>query len=103
MAKTKKKDKKKKKKSDNNENEILLSMQKTPKARVIVKMSEYKGKNYLMIQEQWRTEEDVEEDNDDWKFNKKVISLSLDSKEGKASLAEKFTKKFIKLFKNWEW
>jgi len=103
MAKTKKKNKKKK--SDNkSDEEILLEIQKSPKAKVIVKINEYKGKNYLMIQELWRSDEDVEEDNDDWKFSKKVVSLSLDpAKEGKTSMAEKFVKKFMKAFKKREW
>ena len=102
MAKAKKKDKKKKKSDDDN-GEIIFQMQTKPKALVVVKIDEYKGKNYLKVMEMWRTDEDAEEDNDDWKYSKKIISLPLDSKEGKTSLAEKFTKKFIKTLKKREW
>lgn len=89
---------KKKKKKDDEAN-IYFSILKNDRAMVFVQEGEYKGKKYLQILEKWRTEQEAEEDVDDWKFSKKIISLPLDSKNEKSSLAHKFIRMFRKAFK----
>jgi len=90
--------KKKKKKSSDGAN-LYFSILKNDRAKIFVQESEYKGKQYLQIVEKWRTEQEAEDDVDDWKFSKKIISLPLDSREDRKSIAEKFIRMFRKAFK----
>lgn len=92
--------KKKKKKTTQDEPNLYFSILKNDRAKIFVLESEYKGKQYLQIVEKWRTVEEAENDEDDWKFSKKIISLPLDSKEGRKSIAEKFIRMFRKAFKS---
>lgn len=89
----------KKKKKDKDGANVYFTMLKNDRTKIFVQESEYKGKQYLQIVEKWRTEQEAEDDVDDWKFSKKIISLPLDSREGRKSIAEKFIRMFRKSFK----
>lgn len=91
--------KKKKKKKKDDEANVYFTLLKNDRAMIFVQDSEYKGKQYLQIVEKWRTEQEAEDDVDDWKFSKKIISLPLDSKEDRKSIADKFIRMFRKAFK----
>lgn len=89
----KKKKEKKKSESDDFQNLLFSLKTKNGSARIAVFETGFKGNTYLQIVEQYL------KDDGEWGFTKKNISMSLSSKDEKASTAEKFIKKFRKEFK----
>lgn len=68
---------------------ILFSVDVGSDNRIVCFKTEYKGKNYLGIRQQY-----LDAEADEWKFTKKGVNIKYDN--GKA---EEFIKKFKKAFK----
>jgi len=88
-----KKKKSNKKKDDDFQNLLFSLKTKNGSARIAVFETGFKGSTYLQIVEQYL------KGDGEWGFTKKNISMPLSSKDEKASVAERFIKKFRKEFK----
>ena len=61
--------------------ETILWDSKANTSWTILALTVYNGKNYLQLRVMWRKNDEID-DNDAWKFSKKVISFNFETFQG---------------------